>query len=233
MDHPDQQKRPTAPRNEDFIHPVKTNRTERVVGWVQSLTTASSHPVHSGIERSWVRLLDMLPGVKTFTSQQEAIYYSLDGEVRRYTPDTCVVLNNGSKVYVEVKPRDRMMSAGFLRFWQMIEPAFREKGLRLHVVTDALVKHRVVDANIRRLHRQRSLIPDEAMAFRLIEKIGRDGPAMIEQLSSFFADRVLARQTVESLILRKRLSINFFTPLDLAAIFIPDNLADPFQESRA
>lgn len=233
MDQFDQQKRPMAPRDEDFVYPAKTNRTGRITGWVQSLTTVSSHPVHSGIERSWLRLLDVLPGVRTFATQQKSFNYKVGNEIRRYTPDTRVTLNNGSTVYVEVKAKEEAASADFIRFWRMMEPAFRERQLRLHVVTDAFVKHKVIDWNVRRLHRHRPLIPTESMAFQLIEKVERDGPATIKELSSHFENRVLARQTIESLILRKRLTINFFVPLDIAVVSIPDHLADPFQESHS
>lgn len=217
--------------SERFVYPVRINRTGRRIGWFQSVTTGSSHPFHSMNEFNWLHLLDVLPGVKDFKAQAETISIPFDPKPIRYTPDTRVTLTDGSIVHIEVKPLKVVETKEFQVFLDFVQPVFRDMQSELRVVTDAVVKNRIVWDNLREIHRQRHLIPDEGMAFQLWERLDTDGAMPLGDLLRYHRDPVYARQTIFSLILRKRLSVDFAVELDDdALVFIPRSTFNPFSE---
>lgn len=215
--------------SENFIYPVKINRTGRRIGWFQSVTTGSSHPFHSMNEFAWLHLLDALPGVKDFAAQAERVTISSGNVSQRYTPDTRVVLMNGSVIYIEVKPLKVVETDEFKQFLELVQPTFRSMGSELRVVTDGVVKNVVVWENLREIHRQRHLVPDEGVAFQLHERLETAGPMHLGDLLQYHRDDAYIRQTILSLILRKRLSTDFTIPIDDdAVVFIPAPDFNPF-----
>jgi hypothetical protein len=223
--------RARAPSRSEFFFPIgRSNPTERVTGWFQSVSTASSHPFHSEIEHAWMRYADFHPGVQSFSSQQDRFHFIEDGKRRRYTPDSKVVLTDGSIVYVEVKERKTAKSENFRRFFDRMVPAFHDAGFRLEVVTDETVQQETIDANVRWIHAFRS-DPDEKTALQLAVHLERVGSEALGDLAKRFPDPLAAREEIYSLILRKRLAFDILRPLDDdALIYFPDTTIDPFKE---
>lgn len=117
----------------------------------------------SSLERDWLMALDFDWRVVQIQEQPYTLYYELDGEQRRYTPDVLAVFDDGKvqwTVVYEVKGREDLQQK-----WSTHRPRYkaavhdcRAKGWRFRIVTEREIRTPYL-TNIKFLRRYRDLAP--------------------------------------------------------------------------
>lgn len=132
-----------------------------------SLANGEGAFFQSSLERDWLLVLDFDPTVRRIVEQPFSIFYKVNGQERRYTPD--VLAEHASPdgvnktVVYEVKPREEL-SANWAKYKTRFKVAVRrcrEEGWRFKIVTEKEIRTPLLD-NARFLRRYRSL-PDNAL----------------------------------------------------------------------
>lgn len=154
--------------------PVRKLRTSRrcLTGKV-ALATSRNAAFESTLERDWLNALDFDPTVRLIRVQPFSIYYEIEGERRRYTPDVLVEYLNSKgvvqTVVYEVKPVEELLEA-----WQDYRPRFkaavkqcRANGWRFKIVTERHIRTPFF-ANAKFLRRYRNLTSQTLFAEQLL-----------------------------------------------------------------
>lgn len=207
-------RKPAAASNrQEFVHPVHLNRTKRTIGWFPSIISGDSQPYHSLLELDWLRLLDVTPGVASIKSQPRPVSFWLDGVRHEYTPDTEVLLSDGRKVMVEVKPHDVAVSPEMRPVWEAIRARLADEDIGFKLATDVYLKARPRYQSILHLQMFNTLMPDPHISFRLSEILADGTFEPLGSLVSAFDDPTQARMTIMSLARRRRLRIDLTKPI--------------------
>lgn len=213
-----------ASNRQDFVHAVHLNRTKRAIGWFPSFISGDSQPYHSLLELDWLRLLDVTPGISSIKSQPRPVSFWLDGVRHEYTPDTEVLLSNGRKVMVEVKPHDVAVSAEMRPVWEAIRARLADEDIDFKLATDVYLKAQPRYQSVLHLQMFNTLMPDPDISFRLSEILADGTFEPLGSLLSGFDDPTQARMTIMSLARRRRLRIDLTKPItnDLEiSLFVP------------
>lgn len=107
------------------------------------------------LERDAVLLFEFSPGVATFREQPWKVNYTLDGRVRRYTPDFEIFLRNGEILIVEVKPAMRLQRPEEARRFARIAEHLAERDIKFRMLTDETIRQPTLLNNLRMLCRYR------------------------------------------------------------------------------
>lgn len=207
-------RRPAAASNrQDFIHSVHLNRAKRIIGWFPSFISGDSQPYHSLLELDWLRLLDVTPGVASIKSQPRRVSFWLDGVRHNYTPDTEVLLSNGRKVMVEVKPHNIAVSPELRPVWEAIRARLADEDIGFKLATDVYLEARPRHQSVLHLQMFNTLMPDPDISFRLSEILADGTFEPLGSLISSFDDPTQARMTIMSLARRRRLHIDLTKPI--------------------
>jgi len=135
-----------------------------------------------------------------------------------YTPDTGATTIAGNEVFFEVKPVEFVREQKFACKWPFMVQAVEEAGASLILITDDYLLQEPRYSTIRRLQARRSVIPDETIAY-LIDRAFLDADAiLLGDLIKVWRDPIAAEHTIESLILRRHLTVDLKKPLDEAAL---------------
>lgn len=201
-----------ASSRNDFVHAVRVNRTERVIGEYPSFVAGCSQPYHSSLELDWLRLLDVTPGVRKLKAQPPSLRVWYGGEEHRYTPDTEVVLENDRRVMIEVKPYEHALKPKFKLVWRAIRERLADEGTGFKIVTDRYLKIR--QKTTLELQISNTWAPDPHIKFRLSEIFADSTSEPLGKLISKFPNPELAQRTVMSLVRRRRLLIDLSKPID-------------------
>lgn len=89
--------------------PVKPT-TGRVVGYFPSVKNNRSIAWESQLEQKACYVFEFSPEIIKYREQPLSIYYRLNGELLRYTPDFELTLLSGELIYVEVKPGAKLQT---------------------------------------------------------------------------------------------------------------------------
>lgn len=200
-----------SPR-EDFIHAVRMNRSDRVIGWYPSFVAGRSQPYHSSLELDWLRLLDVTPGVAQLKAQPRTIGVWYGGILHRYTPDTEVVLENGRRLMIEVKPHEHAVRPEYRLVWEAIRDQFETEGFGFKIATDRYLQRR--RRGVLHLQMFNTWMPDPQVSLRLSEILAGATYESLGKLVSEFANQEEAQRTVMSLVRRRRLLIDLSKPID-------------------
>lgn len=196
----------------DFVHAVRVNRSERVIGWYPSIVAGRSQPYHSSLELDWLRLLDVTPSVEQLKAQPRTVKVWYGGEEHRYTPDTEVVLENGRRIIIEVKPYEYALKPKFKLVWRAIRERFADEGTGFKIVTDRYLKIR--QKTTLELQISNTWAPDPHISFRLSEILAGGAFEPLGELISEFPNPEEAQRTVMSLVRRRRLLVDLSKPID-------------------
>jgi hypothetical protein len=217
-----------ATRNDLFVHPVRTNRTDRTIGHFPSQVMMGSLPFHSELERVLVNILDFTIGVSEFLSQSQCFDWS-DGErLRRYTPD-CGVKADGRCVMIETKLEEDAWSPENIEVRELSAPFLKKEGWDLLLVTDAVLFHDDLLRNIRTIRRRRGH-PWNAAAIRTVRQaLKSDGPLTFAECVALSATAGGDADLLYAAIGKRKLYCNLWEPLTGASILIhPDFAPRPF-----
>jgi hypothetical protein len=201
-----------ASSREDFVHAIRVNRSDRVIGWFPSFIAGCTQPYHSLLELDWLRLLDVTPGVAQLKAQSRTVQVWFGGAKHDYTADTEVVLENGRRLMIEVKPHEHAVRPEFQLIWEAIRARFAEEATDFKVVTDRYLKTRRHGA----LHLQmfNTWSPDPQVSRRLSEILADGTCEPLGLLVSEFPNPKEAERTVMSLARRRRLLIDLSKPIN-------------------
>jgi hypothetical protein len=183
-----------------------------VIGWYPSVVAGCSQPYHSSLELDWLRLLDLTPGVGQLKAQPRKVRVWYGGEEHRYTPDTEVVLENGRRIMIEVKPYAYALKPEFKLVWRAVRERFADEGTGFKIVTDRYLKIRQQTAL--ELQLSNTWAPDPHIKFRLSEILAARSLQPLGKLISEFPNPELARRTVMSLVRHRRLLVDLSKPID-------------------
>jgi hypothetical protein len=168
--------------------PVRKLRTSR-----RCLTGKVAHSnrenagFESSLERDWLVALDFDPSARVIRVQPFSIYYEINGETRRYTPDVLVeyVTPTGSvqTIVYEVKPHEELRDA-----WQDYRARFkaamkfcRANGWRFKIVTEQHIRTPFFE-NAKFLRRYRNLKSQALFAEQLLYTLRAIGEATPQAL---------------------------------------------------
>lgn len=97
--------------------------------------------------------LEFSPSIVTFESQPTGIEYQMNNKVHRYTPDFKVVKVSGEIEYIEVKPAKIINSIEFREEFILKRNAYNNLGYKLLLISEKQIRHSVLLANLKILHR--------------------------------------------------------------------------------
>jgi len=198
-----------APHRSQFVYPVRVNRShKRAIGWHQSLINETSNPFHSELERQAMLWLDLVPSVRSFTSQSKSFSYDFGIRECSSTPDIRAELLSGATWFIEVKPKSFYEDAENVERACAIADAIRATGDEYLIFTDEYLNREPRKANIARLQLYRHIEPDPETNLLIYMQLTRFSASTVGELARLSGDRVLGYQTVMSLVLRRRLSID-------------------------
>ncbi|MGF1728486.1 TnsA endonuclease N-terminal domain-containing protein [Photobacterium kasasachensis] len=102
--------------------------------------------------------LEYNPGVQSFISQPESLYYTFNGRNCRYTPDFLVTGVNRRSSLIEVKHSSQILKPYFRsRFAKKREVANEQYGLELRLITEKQIRINPILNNLKLLHRYSGL----------------------------------------------------------------------------
>jgi hypothetical protein len=113
----------------------------------------------SQLERDAVLLLEFSLRVIEYREQPFTIYYTANGDSRRYTPDFEVTLDSGEIIVAEVKPAKRIQEPALKEKFGHIQEHFNRRQRPFCILTEAEIRRPELLANLRMLlrHRDKSL----------------------------------------------------------------------------
>ena len=130
--------------------PVKPT-TGRVVGYFPSVKNNRSIAWESQLEQKACYVFEFSPEIIKYREQPLSIYYRLNGELLRYTPDFELTLLSGELIYVEVKPRAKLQTQELQEKLEAIRGYWKEKDIKFLVITDQELDHPVLQSNLKLL----------------------------------------------------------------------------------
>lgn len=143
------------------------NTSRRCLTGQVSLANGETAFFQSSLERDWLLVLDFDPTVCRIAVEPFSIFYKVNGQERRYTPDVLAEHASSSgvnkTVVYEVKPREELNAnwATYKTRFKVAVRRCREEGWRFKIVTEKEIRTPLLD-NARFLRRYRSL-PDNAL----------------------------------------------------------------------
>lgn len=140
---------PISPSNR-VREPVKPT-TGRVVGYFPSVKNNRSIAWESQLEQKACYVFEFSPEIIKYREQPLSIYYRLNGELLRYTPDFELTLLSGELIYVEVKPGAKLQTQELQEKLGAISRYWKEKGLQFLIITDQELDHPILQSNLKLL----------------------------------------------------------------------------------
>ena len=163
----------------------------------------------SRLESAVFRLLDVCPGVATFSEQPFTIFYLDEGSWHAHVPDVAVLTFDGRILILEIKScRDRAL-AGAIRRAALIAPRLRCLGLNYAIALEPAIKAGTSLLNAETLVRAgrgfSTAKADEAMRGLVIER----SSVSQSDLIGLVVDQRRAFHTAAGLVMRGDLSLNW------------------------
>jgi hypothetical protein len=107
----------------------------------------------SMLERDAILHAEYHPLVLSYQEQPCVLhYYDTQGEVRNYVPDLRLDLDDGSELFVEVKPSARLQRPDVKGKLEAVAHSLAEQGLRFRVLTEKELRREPLYGNLQRLH---------------------------------------------------------------------------------
>ncbi len=103
-------------------------------------------------ERDYMYLLEIDPDVVSYRSQPLKISYTLNNQLRRYTPDFFVQRRSREQI-VEIKPEKRLNQDQNLQLFQVMNSLGQSQGWEFIVITDKMIKKEPLLSNLKLLYR--------------------------------------------------------------------------------
>lgn len=197
----------------------------KVTGYFASMKSEAMIQWESSLERDFLAVAEIMPGVVSVASQPMTIRFRFNGQPRKYTPDYLVTTRRQGDSVVEVKPA---RIARELK-WQMVFPIyeryFAEQGLQYRVVTEEWIRRQPRLANAKLLLRRRHTdIPADICAQVYALLAGGVVMKIAEILDELDADTPLPRlrDYLHALILNRLLGFDVHQPLsDNTLVHLP------------
>lgn len=104
------------------------------------------------LERDYVYLLERDISVIRYKEQPCKIYYTVEGNRHRYTPDFLVERKNKKQI-VEVKPARQVAKENFQALFRIIAQICLQEGYEFVVVTDTMIRAQPRLGNIKMMYR--------------------------------------------------------------------------------
>jgi hypothetical protein len=79
-------------------------------------------------------------------------YYDASGEVRDYVPDLRLDLDDGSQIFIEVKPTSQLAKPEVNAKLTAIAQTLAERGVRFRILTEKDIRREPLFGNLQRLH---------------------------------------------------------------------------------
>lgn len=161
----------------------RVGTSRRALTGLVALGGSESAAFQSSLERDWIELLDFQPEVSALQVQPFTIWYTLEGELRRYTPDVAAVWERNGvprTIVYEVKPAEELRAQ-----WSHYRPRFvaasrycrvRDWGFKL--VTEKHIRTPMLKA-AKFLRRYRQLPTDPAVRQHLLTTLRTVGPTTV------------------------------------------------------
>lgn len=207
-----------APHRTEFVHAVRANRTDRIIGWYQSQLNKASFPFHSEIERQAMMWMDLSTKVHRFTPQPERFEFFVDNKPTAYTPDFRVELFSGGVYYLETKPAEYVFQLEMQNRLCAIARFLRDRSTHFKVMTDVVLAQEPRRQNIAALQAYRSVKPDLEIAYQIDTALSDQGAVPLGALIDRCANPILGHQTIMSLVYRRHLTT------DLNQTISPDSV---------
>ncbi len=103
-------------------------------------------------ERDYMYLLEIDPEVVSYRSQPLKISYTLNHQLRRYTPDFLVQRRSREQI-VEIKPEKRLNQEQNVQLFQAITNLGQSQGWEFVVITDKMIQKEPLLSNLKLLYR--------------------------------------------------------------------------------
>ncbi len=122
-----------------------------MVGYFPSVKNNRSIAWESQLEQKACYVFEFSPEIIKYREQPLSIYYRLNGELLRYTPDFELTLLSGELIYVEVKPGAKLQTQELQEKLGAISRYWKEKGLQFLIITDQELDHPILQSNLKLL----------------------------------------------------------------------------------
>lgn len=134
------------------VRKISNTGSKKVIGKFPSLKMKTTVWWESQLERDFIYLLEIDPGVLTYSSQPFKLKYISDGNKRIYTPDF-LVERKDKKQIVEVKPHRKAFSEKYQNIFRNVGPLLQNSGFQFLVVTERMIRVEPMLSNIKILYK--------------------------------------------------------------------------------
>lgn len=125
--------------------------------------------LESILESGFALLLEYDTKVETYFEQPETFFLQDEsGKTTRYTPDFLIVLTNGQRKYIEVKPESEIKSGKYSKVFNLFKQKALQTGDDFEVVTETTIKKEPLLRNLRYFYKYRK---NKYIDITLLEKI--------------------------------------------------------------
>lgn len=130
--------------------PVKPT-TGRVVGYFPSVKNNRSIAWESQLEQKACYVFEFSPEIKSYREQPLSIYYRLNGDLLRYTPDFELTLISDELIYIEIKPLAKLKDPILKEKLKAISQYWAKKGKKFLIFTNEELDNPVLQSNLKLL----------------------------------------------------------------------------------
>jgi len=195
--------------------------TGRVVGYYPSTKNNRLVAWESQLEQKACALFEFSPDVVRYREQPISVYFECDGQMRRYTPDFELQLQDGRSLYLEVKPFAKLQGRDIKRRLQQIARFWVLNGRQFGVITDLELYHPALQLNLKLLRAHQRAHISDAVRQRVEHWVGTAGPVTFEQL----AELLNSPTQVYALIVQRALHVDLFTPFSpTTTLHLPEGI---------
>lgn len=165
---------------------VVTRRGRRIRGYYPSRKLGRMVAWESLLERDALLLLEFSPGVIFYQEQPTVVTYPDGNGVRQYFPDFELVLHDGVRVHLEVKPLSKLLRPSIAKRFDAVISRYASRGQEFRIVTEQEIRREPLMRNVRQLDRLartwRCDLPGQA---ELVRELGT-GPSSFGHVRQLF-----------------------------------------------
>jgi len=118
------------------------------------------------LESDAILLFEFSSAVVNYQEQPALVYYAMNETMHKYYPDFRLDLVDGTSIYIEVKPSQKLIPKQAKQKYLAITDHFQNQGELFLVLTEKEIRREPLIGNLKRINQIRFYQPTELQAFK-------------------------------------------------------------------
>lgn len=190
-----------------------TNGGRKVIGKFPSIKNDKMVWWESQLERDYLYLLEIDPDVLGYEEQPLKVRYSLNGEIRKYTPDLRVVRHNRRQI-VEIKDEKTANEEEYVELFRRVAPICQQKGYEFVVVTERAIRNQPMLKNIKLIYKYAKTVVSSEHQIYIHVLFERKEILTLEEVIQGLALRGIKENVAYACIYNGILSVDLSQPIN-------------------